>query len=44
MENKVFLAVLIIFAGLDIYKFIKKDINFFSLLDPLVSLFAINIS
>lgn len=34
MENKVFLAVLIIFAGLDIYKFIKNDINFFSLFRP----------
>lgn len=34
MENKLFLTVLIIFAGIDLYKFIKKDINFFSLFKP----------
>lgn len=35
MENNLFLIVLIIFACLDLYKLIKKDINFFSLLRPL---------
>lgn len=35
MENKLFLLILIIFASIDLYKFIKKDINFFSLFRPL---------
>ena len=35
MENKLFLIFLIIFACLDLYKFIKNDINFFSLYRPL---------
>ena len=35
MENKLFLIFLIIFAGLDLYKFIKKDLTFFSLLRPI---------
>lgn len=35
MENKLFLIVLIIFAIIDLYKLIRKKINFFSLLRPL---------
>lgn len=35
MENKLFLIFLIIFGAIDIYKLIKNDINFFSLLRPL---------
>jgi len=35
MENKLFLIVLINFAIIDLYKLIRKKINFFSLLRPL---------
>ena len=35
MENKLFLIVLIIFGIIDLYKLIRKKINFFSLLRPL---------
>ena len=35
MENKLFLIFLIIFACFDLYKLIKKDINFFSFFRPL---------
>lgn len=35
MENKLFLIFLIIFAIIDLYKLIRKKINFFSLLRPL---------
>lgn len=35
MENKIFLILLVIFALIDFYKLIKKDINFFSLFRPL---------
>ncbi len=35
MENKLFLIFLIIFACIDLYKMIKKDLNFFSFFRPL---------
>ncbi|WP_311492678.1 hypothetical protein [uncultured Anaerococcus sp.] len=35
MENKLFLIFLIIFACLDLYKLLKKDLNFFSFFRPL---------
>lgn len=35
MENKLFLMALIIFASLDFYKLIKKDLDFFSFFRPL---------
>lgn len=35
MENKLFLMALIIFGAIDIYKIIKKELNFFSLYRPL---------
>ena len=35
MENKLFLICLLIFGIVDIYKLIRKKINFFSLLRPL---------
>lgn len=35
MENKIFLIFLIIFACLDLYKLLKKDIGFFSFFRPI---------
>ena len=35
MENKAFLLSIIIFGLVDLYKFYKKDLNFFSAFRPL---------
>lgn len=42
MENKLFLIFLIIFASLDLYKLIKKDLNFYSFFRPISLIITYN--
>ncbi|WP_311480740.1 hypothetical protein [uncultured Anaerococcus sp.] len=42
MENKLFLIFLIIFACLDLYKLIKKDLNFYSFFRPISLIITYN--